>query len=931
MNLFSDIAHRITFTDFAELDFQMREPMRAAFVTVFQQAYEGSPLLAAALNTWLANNSQDFEVEFRPGSAEAVSGRVRIDPAVFSNARYVTFDGRVVADSFLSGFVHELGHALTGEIDNDSFANLAGGTAVITNEWLLQLDRSPQASYHAYEANYPSALGIPDIGKNILVVGNSYTDGETVNSVILDRGLYNNTGRGGFQFDSGNVDLRTEGLTESSLIIGSDDDNNYGGTDSRDFIHGHGGDDVLNGHAGDDEIFGGGGADQIFGGAGDDRLFGEAGDDRLFGDLGVDLLHGGFDLAVNPLADHEADGYDEARYDGFLTSTSGLGIEIGLTETVWSDRFASLPDFGRAIFVRDLARDGGVDTLISIEHILGTDSDDRFVITSFDPMRIAGADGTGGLRSVDLGDHVGTSGQGGDVLDLSGSDVGVLVDLADTESFVSSIFDEANTKILVKGVERVIGSQFADVIKGKGGGLIEGGDGDDELHLYSGDIGVGGPGADKFFVYTDRLNPDGSNTSGMWQNRVHILDLDPEDEIYVDGVRYLGRTATGSWLPNPAPWGGPPHFELVNQPDENGILSFHKLGLSRNFSYWVGENDGLESLGLLEIAFEKLGDPSHYLTLQISGYEYGEAGMVFSIDYGKGNPNAGNLSIGTDTGINFAQAHVSQDTPWLHEGPHYYFTYDWQHLAERLPSEMTNYAGLVAGLTGGAGMNSLSGVEGSYTTAIAGVMSTSLTADGDRRNVNNPAWQDSGVDQHRIDRNAFEPNDASHSNEVLEFIDGTSADAIADRFYLLATSEPRRQGVPVALSRTTQQLIPLPDEHERGVGEESLGDGSTALNRHSRLSMLQHEFWGGPARVTIHPSAPGESSEVILPTTYAQGPGRDLAIMMAQPGTNDATPDPEIARKLAMIRQDMNSFDSVGVGENDRLRHHEPESFYFYA
>lgn len=272
MVLYSSIAHRITYADYGQSDDIMTEPLRTAFESVFRQAYEGSPSLAAALNAWLESNSENFVVEFAPGFADAPPGSVRIDPAMFSNARYVTTDGQVVADTFLSGLVHELGHALTPKVDNDSFTDLTGEAVALTNDWLNELGLSSQASYHAYEVNFPTALNLSDIGNDVLVVGQSYTNGETVENVILDVGYYDNTNNGGFAFDSANVDLLAEGLTGKSLLIGSNEDNHYGGTDSRDFIYGNGGNDVLYGYAGDDRMLGGEGSDILRGGDGRDVI-----------------------------------------------------------------------------------------------------------------------------------------------------------------------------------------------------------------------------------------------------------------------------------------------------------------------------------------------------------------------------------------------------------------------------------------------------------------------------------------------------------------------------------------------------------------------------------------------------------------------------------------------------------------------------------
>ncbi len=98
-----------------------------------------------------------------------------------------------------------------------------------------------------------------------------------------------------------------------------------------------------------------------------------------------------------------------------------------------------------------------------------------------------------------------------------------------------------------------------------------------------------------------------------------------------------------------------------------------------------------------------------------------------------------------------------------------------------------------------------------------------------------------------------------------------------------------------------------------------------------RLDPAQHEVWGGPAWIGGLPDAPGGSVKVSTPPSHMLQPRVDLAELLVQPSANDTAPDVEIARKLAMIRQDLSSFGASGAGEIDRLRQQEPESFYLYA
>ena len=85
-----------------------------------------------------------------------------------------------------------------------------------------------------------------------------------------------------------------------------------------------------------------------------------------------------------------------------------------------------------------------------------------------------------------------------------------------------------------------------------------------------------------------------------------------------------------------------------------------------------------------------------------------------------------------------------------------------------------------------------------------------------------------------------------------------------------------------------------------------------------RLDPSQHELWGGPLIVSfITPSDEGEEAGPIV-----QAPASE-----AMQGSVDA----EIARKLAMIRQDLGTFGATGAGEIDRLRQLPAQAMDIFA
>jgi Ca2+-binding RTX toxin-like protein len=212
-----------------------------------------------------------------------------------------------------------------------------------------------------------------------------------------------------------------------------------------DTIHGGGGDDTISGLGGDDLIYGStapvpGQAshqsatladnDTIFGGNGSDTIYGNRGDDHLSGDAGNDNVYGG-------------------RGDDIISGGTG------------NDRL-----FGNS--GNDVIADGNGNDLVA-----AGSGNDRV---------IAGA-----------GNDVYRGGQGFDVIDMSGAQGGVKVDLSKhraTGLGADQIYDFEEVDGSNFG-DRLIGSSRNDVLKGGGGNdVLRGHGGSDTL--------VGGDGADTF-------------------------------------------------------------------------------------------------------------------------------------------------------------------------------------------------------------------------------------------------------------------------------------------------------------------------------------------------------------------------------------------------------------------------------------------------
>ena len=141
----------------------------------------------------------------------------------------------------------------------------------------------------------------------------------------------------------GNVALDTTftdtGLTLTARTV------THQGDDDADVYIGTGKDDVMVSLGGNDTLSGGDGSDLLLGGEGNDVLSGGAGDDRLIGGLGTDTAD-----------------YSDASSGVTINLENGEGLD----------------------------GEGGVDTLISIENLVGSDHDDVFIVNSRDNIMIGG-------------------------------------------------------------------------------------------------------------------------------------------------------------------------------------------------------------------------------------------------------------------------------------------------------------------------------------------------------------------------------------------------------------------------------------------------------------------------------------------------------------------------------------------------------------
>ncbi len=160
------------------------------------------------------------------------------------------------------------------------------------------------------------------------------------------------------------VSADTEMHISPSIIIGTPLSNTLDGTYASDLIQGLGANDRLNGFSGDDRLEGGDGADTLMGGANDDWLFGGKGNDVMQGGIGNDRAYGG---AGDDLFNGNSNGID--RYWGgtgrdtvnYGASTDGVSVSLANTG------------------LQEVSEESGLDALIGIENLGGSDFNDTLV------------------------------------------------------------------------------------------------------------------------------------------------------------------------------------------------------------------------------------------------------------------------------------------------------------------------------------------------------------------------------------------------------------------------------------------------------------------------------------------------------------------------------------------------------------------------
>lgn len=298
------------------------------------------------------------------------------------------------------------------------------------------------------------------------------------------------------------------------------------GSDFDDAMRASGQANVINGGNGDDFVLARSGDDSVLGGAGDDRLEGNNGDDTLVGGTGADTLNGG-------------SGYDVASYAD--------GVSAVVVDLLRQHR-----NTGEA----------ERDTLISIEHIVGSDFDDG-LIASAPSMYLDGGIGNDKLIGND-GDDTLEGGLGADALNGgNGTDTATYADAATATKV--DLSDASNNSGEAAGdtyinIENLIGSNFDDEFRGDVRGNV--------FHLGEGDdFGLGRSGNDVIYGQGGEDRIEGGNGNDTLEGGAGADFLNGGNGS--DSASYSTATAglsvdLGNWIRNTGDAGGDTYLSIEN-------------------------------------------------------------------------------------------------------------------------------------------------------------------------------------------------------------------------------------------------------------------------------------------------------------------------------------------------------------------------------
>jgi Ca2+-binding RTX toxin-like protein len=346
---------------------------------------------------------------------------------------------------------------------------------------------------------------------NDRIVEAAKADTDTINLDNLGWALPLRTDYAGYHVT---LDLAAKGAQvvspDLTLTLSSDTGiENVVGSGWNDTIRGNARDNVLDGGDGDDTLEGRGGNDTLIGGAGNDTY--------VFAgtNLGSDTVNEG----------SNNDAHDRLDFRG-MASGIKVTLDYTSTQTINSDLQLTLSGAGAIEDVtgsdyddtiigngRDNVLDGGKGN----DYLKGSAGNDVLIGGEGDDV-LEGGDGddTYAFSGANLGSDfiIEAADRDTDTLDFSGFHDGVNVDLS-----MGNVFRQVSSDLSLKfststSIENVIGSDFADVLRGNDRvNVLDGRGGNDELHATGGGIDTmyGGDGNDDLYGDYHPFNPGTSD------------------------------------------------------------------------------------------------------------------------------------------------------------------------------------------------------------------------------------------------------------------------------------------------------------------------------------------------------------------------------------------------------------------------------------
>jgi Ca2+-binding RTX toxin-like protein len=360
----------------------------------------------------------------------------------------------------------------------------------------------------------------------------SYADAPAGVSVNLAVSGAQNTGGSG-----------TDTLVSIERLIGSSYNDFLAGNDIGNVISGGDGNDTISGVGGDHTQVGAAGNDSLFGGNGNDTLNGGDGSDLLLGGAGNDTLDGGAGTDTASYADAASGVFVDMRISGVPLNTGGAGVDtlISIERLVGSNYNDMLTGNGSGNVMSGGAGNDQLNGATGNDVLVGADGNDTLI---------------GGAGNDTL-----NGGSGTDTASYGDATSGVTVDLG-----VSSAQNTggSGTDTLIS-IERLIGSDYGDTLTGNGSGnVISGGSGDDTIDGVRGsnvlvgaggsDTLIGGSGHDTLiggsgndaFVF-DAISDSSTGSPDLISDfasgdRINLSSIDADTSSGGDQAFHLGAT-----------------------------------------------------------------------------------------------------------------------------------------------------------------------------------------------------------------------------------------------------------------------------------------------------------------------------------------------------------------------------------------------------